>query len=298
MALRSRANHALKNLSVSLTASRTLMRTHVPFAASPVRSITTNPAQSGMTFIRHATTTTKFHGFLPNAASSHRHLSTEADSAALEESPPELRVQVLDAALNHVHQWGWTAQAIAAGAKDLGLSAYSHGLFPRGPIELVEHFQQTCEKEWVQELAKIDTSGQTTHEKLSAALRLRLSKQGAFMSTWPQALALQALPHHAPGAMATLAKICDVAWTHAGDRKRDLVAYSKRVALGGIYTGSELYMLTDYSEGFTDTFDFLDRQLKEAQKLGTTAEMAVQQAEQLMAAGLSAMQGHKDANRP
>eukprot|EP00961_Rhodomonas_salina_P022453 302077-Rhodomonas_salina.1 len=131
MALRSRANHALKNLSVSLTASRTLMRTHVPFAASPVRSITTNPAQSGMTFIRHAATTTKFHGFLPNAASSHRHLSTEADSAALEESPPELRVQVLDAALNHVHQWGWTAQAIAAGAKDLGLSAYSHGLFPR-----------------------------------------------------------------------------------------------------------------------------------------------------------------------
>mmetsp|Transcript_42595 Transcript_42595/g.85269 ORF Transcript_42595/g.85269 Transcript_42595/m.85269 type:complete len:293 (-) Transcript_42595:289-1167(-) len=227
-----------------------------------------------------------------------RPLSADAEPAALKESPPEIRVQVLEAALGHVHQWGWTSQAIAAGATEQGLSAYAHGLFPRGAIELVEFFQQKCEKEWVEELAKVDTSGHTTQEKLSAALRMRLAKQGPYMSTWPQALALQALPHHAPGAMATLAKICDIAWTHAGDRRKDVTAYSKRAVLGGIYTGSELYMLTDYSEGFTDTYDFLDRQLREAQKIGTTMELVGQQAEQLMAQGLSSMQGHKDANRP
>jgi len=229
-------------------------------------------------------------------ASLRRAHSTAA--SALAEPPPDLRIQILDEALKHVHQWGWTAQAIAAGAKDKGLSVYAHGLFPRGAIELVEHFQQTCEKEWVAELAKIDTTGQTTVSKLSQALRLRLSKQRGFMSTWPQALALQALPQHAPGAMATLAQICDVAWTHAGDRKQDITSYSKRIALGGIYTGSELYMLTDYSQDFTDTFDFLDRQLREAERLGTTAELAVSQLDRLMAHGLEILQTHKDANRP
>lgn len=36
---------------------------------------------------------------------------------------------------------------------------------------------------------------------------------------------------------------------------------SKRIAVGGLYVGAEFYMLTDYSEDFKDTEDFIRRQV-------------------------------------
>ena len=39
--------------------------------------------------------------------------------------------KILESAVTHVQQWGWTTEAIALGATEQGLSPYSHGLFPR-----------------------------------------------------------------------------------------------------------------------------------------------------------------------
>jgi hypothetical protein len=38
----------------------------------------------------------------------------------------------------------------------MGLSPSSHGLFPRGAIELVEFFHEKCHAEWEAELAAVD----------------------------------------------------------------------------------------------------------------------------------------------
>jgi len=37
----------------------------------------------------------------------------------------------------------------------------------------------------------------------------------------------------------------------------DMSWYSKRVIVSGVYVGTELYMLTDGSEGFKETDEFL-----------------------------------------
>jgi len=50
---------------------------------------------------------------------------------------------------------------------------------------------------------------------------------------------------------------------------------SKRVTLGAIYMGAELYMLTDYSEDFADTRDFLERQVTDAERAGSTLGFAL-----------------------
>jgi len=60
--------------------------------------------------------------------------------AASEESEAARRLRVLAASLSHVPKVGWTAEALALGAVDAGLPAVSHGIFHRGPIELVEYF--------------------------------------------------------------------------------------------------------------------------------------------------------------
>ena len=56
--------------------------------------------------------------------------------------PAELRLRILAAALQHVPKTGWTKEALALGAVDSGLPPMVHGIFKRGPIELVEYFQE------------------------------------------------------------------------------------------------------------------------------------------------------------
>lgn len=50
---------------------------------------------------------------------------------------------------------------------------------------------------------------------------------------------------------------------------------SKRITLGGIYMSAELYMLTDYSEDFADTREFLERQVTDAEKAGSAVGFAL-----------------------
>ena len=63
-----------------------------------------------------------------------------------------LRLRVLDGALKHVPLVGWTTAALTNAVTDLGLSVASVGMFPRGPVELVEHFITTCNTRLVRDL--------------------------------------------------------------------------------------------------------------------------------------------------
>ena len=50
---------------------------------------------------------------------------------------------------------------------------------------------------------------------------------------------------------------------------------SKRITLGAIYMSAELYMLTDYSEDFMDTRDFVRRQVTDAETAGSPLSFAM-----------------------
>ena len=62
--------------------------------------------------------------------------------------------------------------------------------------------------------------------------------------SWPQALSLQALPQNAPAALRRLAALVDDVWAAAGDTSADANWYTKRALLAGVYSATELYMLT------------------------------------------------------
>ena len=55
-----------------------------------------------------------------------------------------LKRKMLEAALEAVPEHGWTVSALSAGAVACGLSPAAHGMAPRGPIELVRHFNEKC----------------------------------------------------------------------------------------------------------------------------------------------------------
>ena len=205
---------------------------------------------------------------------------------------------ILDEALLHVPQHGWTTQAIVMGVKAQGLSPSAHGIFPRGPIELVEHFQEKCHIEWVDDLAKMPREGLSVTAVIGEALAMRLLMNRDVISQWPQAIAMQALPSNASSAITTLARTCDTACNLGGPAPIDAAWFGKRITLGAIYMSAELYMLTDYSEDFADTRDFFQRQVDDAEKAGTPFAFALKHMEGMMASALESLQSHKDRNRP
>ena len=89
-----------------------------------------------------------------------------------------------------------------------------------------------------------------------------------YADTWAQALSIQSQPRNAPKALRQLAQVTDDIWHAAGDKSTDYNWYTKRGLLASVYTATELYMLTDYSPGYADTWEVLDRRLDDVMKLG------------------------------
>ncbi|KAI8929057.1 COQ9-domain-containing protein [Entophlyctis helioformis] len=182
------------------------------------------------------------------------------------------QAHILEAALCHVPALGWTQEALSAGAKDHGYVDITHGLFPRGPVELVEYFIQSRTRLIAPTLADegIDLSQMGVTARVRAASIARLRMTQPYINKWPQAAALLAQPQNLANTTRDLGALVDEIWYLAGDRSVDLNWYSKRMLLAGVYTSSEMFMTTDKSAGFDATYKFLDRRLKDVVAFGRT----------------------------
>ncbi|XP_014243082.1 ubiquinone biosynthesis protein COQ9, mitochondrial-like isoform X2 [Cimex lectularius] len=207
---------------------------------------------------------------------SKRLLTTEppAGSAKLNDKRSEdsVKAQILDSSLQFVHFHGWSRNAITAGAESLGYPGVTHGFFPKGGIELVEHFYKTSNSLLFESLdlkyAELPKEKKTaTRELMAEAVEERLRMIIPYIDKWPEALALMSLPQNIPTALANLLTLVDDICYYAGDHSIDMIWYGKRVALAGIYKATELYMLQDSSLDYKNTWEFLDRRLEEASQL-------------------------------
>jgi ubiquinone biosynthesis protein COQ9 len=161
-------------------------------------------------------------------------------------------------------------EALAAGARDVGYPSVAHGMFPRGAIELVDYFMDDCN---VQLRAKLAAStdllqAMSVTDRVKFGVRARLELLAPVLATWPQAMALGALPQNAPTTMHKLATLADEIWYFAGDKSSDASWYTKRAVLTAVYASTELFLLSDHSDCFQDTWAFLDRRVDETIALG------------------------------
>ncbi|XP_052874313.1 uncharacterized protein LOC108470055 [Gossypium arboreum] len=108
-------------------------------------------------------------------------------------------------------KFGWSEEAMTAGAKEIGVSPSIVGYFPRKAAALV-----------------------------------------------------QAHPLNVPASFKQRAMLVDEIWHTTTDEDSDIDWYVKCTVLGGIYSTTEVYMLTDHSPEFCDTQLFLDDQVKDA----------------------------------
>ena len=105
-------------------------------------------------------------------------------------------------------------------------------------------------------------------QKINFAVKTRLELLTPYIDKWPQAMALGLKPQNLTTTLGQLHSISDEIWYLAGDKSKDYNWYTKRALLTNVYVLTETFMITDKSENFQATWEFLDRRVEDTSKLG------------------------------
>ncbi|AAF82225.1 Contains similarity to a HSPC326 mRNA from Homo sapiens gb/AF161444. EST gb/AI997162 comes from this gene [Arabidopsis thaliana] len=244
---------------------------------SPMGKQSVNPNQSGPTASSSTGT----------GEGQRRHESRKPRAEFQEE-----QARVLSASLRHVPRLGWTEEAMMAGSRDVGVSPSIVGSFSRKEAALVEFFMDECLQLLMDRIdSGLDLQNLIPSERISKLIRIRLEMQVPYMSKWPQALSIQAHPLNVPTSFKQRAMLVDEIWHAVGDGASDLDWYVKRTILGGVYSTTEIYMLTDDSLEHRDTWAFLDDRVKDAFDLKKSIQEAKYFAEDIGAGVGKSVQG-------
>ena len=202
-----------------------------------------------------------------------------------QELEEEATRQLFEAALPHVHDLGWSREALEAGAIDLSAqrehvqgndaaTIIREGV-DRPPIDLVHYFIRRSNAELARDpnviaaLSFKDQHGNADGDSDAQALaagrvktvaRARLQMIAPYLDggLWLQAMAMGALPEHAEGTGRLALETVDEIWHVAGDRSVDAKWYTRRLGLLPGYCATELFMLTDDSPGMEESWGFLE----------------------------------------
>ncbi|CAO1423441.1 unnamed protein product [Diamesa serratosioi] len=180
----------------------------------------------------------------------------------------EVRKKILEASLTFVQSVGWTREAIVKGAEQASFPGTVHGMFARGGIELIDYYYLKCNQQLVEEMKIRTNNGEKCDEKptefVKWAIKQRLLMLEPYLNCWPQALAMMTLPQNVPKSLANMLTLVDDICFFTGDRSIDFNWYARRIGLATIYKATELYMLTDKSPNFDNSWLFLERRLADA----------------------------------
>jgi ubiquinone biosynthesis protein COQ9 len=179
------------------------------------------------------------------------------------------RDQLLEAALVHVPFDGWSRRSLFAGARDLDLEpGVARRLFPRGGDDLLAQLERWADRQMLARIAPDALATMRIRERIAKLVRARLEALGPHREAMRRAVAARLLPSNAMAGCASLWRTVDLMWSIAGDKAEDYNYYSKRSLLAAVWTSTFLFWLEDRSDGFADTWAFLDRRIGDVMQIG------------------------------
>ena len=186
-----------------------------------------------------------------------------------------MRQKILPATLERVPVRGWTSAALKAGAVDAGYdAAMALNAFPGEMVELAEYFNACTDRRMIEELERRGLATMKVRDRISTAVRVRLEQIAPRRKAYARLLAYLAMPHNVGIGLKCLYRTVDAMWYAAGDTSTDYNFYTKRALLAGVYSTTVLYWLNDNSEGFQDSWTFLDRRIADIMRFPQSLERA------------------------
>ena len=179
----------------------------------------------------------------------------------------EVRARILDAALPNVAFDGWTLRLMRDAAAQAGVSAGEARLaFPGGVLDLVEYFLADGDRRMIEALAHENLAAMKIRERITLAVRTRIEADLHSRDAMRRAITLLALPASGTLGARTLYRTADAIWRAVGDTATDFNFYTKRVTLAGVLSAVTLYWFADDSEGYANTWAFLDKRIEDVMR--------------------------------
>jgi ubiquinone biosynthesis protein COQ9 len=163
---------------------------------------------------------------------------------------------------------GWSRRSLAAGVADAGYSPdMALRAFPSGLRDVAEHFASYMDQQMLTELTHYKIEKMKIRERIATCVKVRLQLFTPYREAVRRLVSFLAMPLNAPLAARCAWRTCSVMWYAAGDTSADFNYYTKRGLLTPVYTTTLLYWLNDDSEGFENTWGFLDRRIADVLKI-------------------------------
>ncbi|UWQ17975.1 COQ9 family protein [Jannaschia sp. M317] len=180
----------------------------------------------------------------------------------------DLKDRLIDAALPHVPFDGWSEATFRNAVTDAQLTpAQARIAFPRGAVDLAVAFHRRGDDRMRTALMAEDLSEIRFRDRIAHAVRLRLEIAEEHKEAVRRGVTLFALPIHAADGAAALWGTADAIWDALGDASDDVNWYTKRATLSGVYSATVLFWLGDQSDGYRETWSFLDRRIDDVMQI-------------------------------
>lgn len=175
---------------------------------------------------------------------------------------PELRAALAPRLPAHAVFDGWSADALAMGAAELGVPPERARLaFPGGAADMIDAWFDAVDKAMLDAFPAETVAAMKIRERIQALLLFRLETVRPHREALRRALAVLAQPANAaPGARLAW-RSADRIWRVAGDSATDFNHYTKRATLIAVYGSTTLVFLDDDSEDMAETRAFLGRRI-------------------------------------
>jgi len=183
-----------------------------------------------------------------------------------------LKDKLLESALLHAAFDGWSRRTLLNAAKDAGVDpATARRLFPRGGDSLLEWLDDWADRQMLAATEGEDLSQLPVRRRIARLARARLEALGQHREALRRAAVAHLLPGNVLGSGRSLWQTVDRMWQAAGlggDPAEGFGYYSRRATLAGVLTATFLYWLQDQSDGFADSWAFLDRRIDDVMRFG------------------------------
>jgi len=158
---------------------------------------------------------------------------------------------------------GWTDEALASAAAELGVPAATAGIaFPGGAMDMIDAWLETIDARMLAELPPERIGNLPIRERIRTLVEFRIDALTGLEEALRRAQAVMAMPGNLRRTARLGWRSADRMWRLAGDTAMDFNHYTKRATLGSIYAATMLVFVDDVSAGKVDTRAFLARRIE------------------------------------
>lgn len=163
---------------------------------------------------------------------------------------------------------GWGQGSLKMAAERLEIPViYAEELFPNTD-EMIRYFGQWVDQKMIENIDLETYQSLRIRDKVKFAVEKRLEILSPHKEAFRRAFGYVSLPQNIALGHKMTWQTCDQIWKLAGDRSEDYNYYTKRGLLEPVLGATMLYWLSDETEDFEPTRDFLGRRLEDVLKIG------------------------------